>query len=77
MIIKDEVCSLCHKSYDGCDHIEGKPYMRKFCKRVGKLERGLHVAFVSRPYDKRARIVSINYNDIERDIMTLRMRKSK
>jgi hypothetical protein len=29
MIIKDVICSICHKNYDECDHVERKPYMGK------------------------------------------------
>jgi len=40
--------------------------MGKFCQRVRKLEKGLHIAIVNRPYDKRARILSMIYNNNER-----------
>lgn len=57
-------CSICHKNFALCDHIENQIYFGAFCQRIDrKIIRADHVAFVQNPKDKRCIITKITNND--------------
>jgi hypothetical protein len=71
MIVRNVQCSICKQDYEKCHHIAGKAYMGKFCiEEVTKIESFLHMAFVTYPYNKRARITRSAEGEMWKDYMT-------
>lgn len=69
-IARSYSCSICGQGYNDCCHVQGRPYWGEFCAiniEEGRLD---HVAIVDDPADKRARIVSIQVEEGERNQMT-------
>ena len=65
-------CSVCHKSFVLCDHIENQVYMGKLCQRVDrKIIETNHVAIVKKPQDRRCIITKLTDNGKTLDYFTL------
>jgi len=57
-------CSICHKPFLECDHIENQIYMGRLCQRMDRKIIDLdHVAFVEDPRDKRCIITKVSDQD--------------
>lgn len=76
-LIKDQICTICHKDYDNCDHIIGRPYMGKLCSVIIKKCELEEVSIVDTPHDKRCRITHFSDRSGKRNRMTWRIEKSE
>ena len=57
-------CSICHKNFFLCDHIENKIYLGRLCQRVDReIIEANHVALVKNPKDRRCIITKITDDD--------------
>ncbi|WP_096739473.1 hypothetical protein [Pseudoalteromonas atlantica] len=57
-------CSICHKNFAVCDHIENQIYLGKLCQRVDReIIEANHVALVKNPKDRRCIITKITDDD--------------
>lgn len=76
-VIRGGKCTVCHKSFDECDHVEGLVYWGKLCLRVHPEIVSLdHVAMVEKPHDRRCVVTEITMEDgYYRDYMTWRKTK--
>lgn len=55
------VCSICHKEFLECGHIENKIYMGSLCQRVDREIIDVHhIAYVDSPYDRRCIITKLS-----------------
>lgn len=70
MIVKSQICSICGKEYEDCDHVKGRPYMGRFCtvRLIGAAAN--HVAVVKEPANKRCRILKFSAEGGYRNRMT-------
>ena len=76
-VIRGGKCTICHKSFDECDHAEGLVYWGRLCVRVHPEILSLdHTAMVEEPYDKRCVVTEFTTEDgYYRDYMTWRKTK--
>jgi len=73
LVVKHAKCSICEQEYGECDHVVGRPYIGKMCTAiVTEIKEFREVSLVKQPANKRARIMSLIENGMERDIMTWR-----
>jgi hypothetical protein len=71
MIVRKRLCSICREEYGECDHLVGRPYMGRFCRTiVTEIEHMDHVALVSEPANKNARVVEFSVPGGRRNKMT-------
>jgi hypothetical protein len=75
MVIKSVQCSICNEKYGKCNHIAGKAYMGRLCSEQVTDFIIQHVAIVSYPFDKKARIPETWQNGKWRDHMTWKERR--
>ena len=76
-LIRDQICSICQKDYDDCDHIVGRPYMGRLCSVIIKKWELEEVSIVDTPHDKRCRIIHFSDKPGKRNRMTWRIEKSE
>lgn len=57
MIIEEAKCSICHEKFGTCDHLKGLPYMGELCARIITKVEFLEASYVSKPADKKCRIL--------------------
>ena len=70
LIVRDQLCSICGRDYEDCEHLAGMAYMGSFCGiRAGGLEVD-HVAIVDAPSDKSCRVTSFRVEGGYRNRMT-------
>jgi hypothetical protein len=70
MIVRSQICSICEKEYEDCEHVKGRPYMGKFCT-VALMSCAVdHVAIVDNPANKRCRILKFSAEGGHRNRMT-------
>jgi hypothetical protein len=70
MIVKSQICSICGEEYEDCEHVNGRPYMGKFCI-VSLIPSAVdHVAIVDKPANKRCRILKFSTEGGYRNRMT-------
>jgi hypothetical protein len=70
MVTKSVQCSICNEKYGKCNHIAGKAYMGRLCSEQVTDFEFQHVAIVSYPFDKKARVPEIEQNGKWKDLMT-------
>ena len=71
MLVRDEVCSICERDYESCEHVKGRPYMGRFCTvRLINVEID-HVAIVDKPASKHCRALTMGVEGGKRNFMTL------
>jgi hypothetical protein len=71
MIVRKRLCSICGEEYGECNHLVGHPYMGRFCRTVvTEIEHMDHVALVSSPANKRARVIEFDVPGGRRNKMT-------
>ena len=75
MVIRSVQCSICKEDYGKCHHIAGKAYMGRFCSEIVTKYTFLHVAVVSYPFDKKARVPETWENGKWKDLMTWKERR--
>jgi len=64
-------CSVCGKPFSGCQHLEGRVYWGRLCRRVNvDLVSVDHVAIVDEPRDRRCVMTEITDDGFYRDFMT-------
>ena len=74
LIVENQKCSICHKEYEDCEHIKGKPYMGEICRFVIEKAEINHIAIVKNPSDKQhCRLTKYD----ARNIMTLKIEDHK
>lgn len=57
-------CSICHRNFALCEHIENKIYFGQLCQRVDKkIIKADHIALVKNPKDKRCIITQVTNDD--------------
>jgi hypothetical protein len=74
-VIKSVQCSICNEKYGKCHHIAGKAYMGRLCSEIVTDFEIQHVAIVSYPFDKKARVPEIWQNGKWKDFMTWKERR--
>lgn len=58
LVISKETCSICGQEYGNCGHVAGEVYNGTVAyRRIDKIERVLHLAFVEHPADKSCRFM--------------------
>lgn len=71
IIVRKRLCSICGVQYGECNHLVGRPYMGQFCRTiVTEIDHVDHVALVSEPANKNARVVSFSVPGGRRNKMT-------
>jgi hypothetical protein len=70
MVIRSVQCSICKEKYGKCNHIAGKAYMGRLCSEQVTEFEFQHVAIVSYPFDKKARVTETWQNGKCKDLMT-------
>jgi hypothetical protein len=70
MIVKNQICSICGKEYEDCEHVKGRPYMGKFCTLTLIPSAVDHVAIVDKPANRRCRILKFSADGGYRNRMT-------
>jgi hypothetical protein len=75
MVIKSVQCSICKEKYGKRNHIAGKAYMGRLCSEQVTEFILQHVAIVSYPFDKKARVPETWQNGKWRDYMTWKERR--
>jgi hypothetical protein len=76
LVVKSQICSICGKEYEDCQHVKGRPYMGRFCNVRLILSEVDHIAIVDAPADKRCRIVQFSAAGGNRNRMTWRVEPS-
>lgn len=77
MIVEEQICSICNKNYEECEHLVNLPYMGEFCYiKLGKIKLD-HAAIVNNPGDKRCRVISFDDGEVSRNKMTWEETPSK
>jgi len=78
MIVRKRMCSICDEEYGECDHLVGRPYMGRLCRTVvTEIEHVDHLALVSEPANKNARIVEFSVQGGRRNKMTWKVTSEK
>ncbi|MGA8540313.1 MAG: hypothetical protein WB566_12495 [Terriglobales bacterium] len=73
MIVSQQVCSICGKEYEDCDHVKGRPYMGRFCAVTLIPSKVDHVAIVDNPANKICRVLRFSTEGGYRNRMTWRV----
>ncbi|SRR6266849_1746330 len=76
MIVKSQICSICEKEYEDCEHVKGRPYMGKFCTITLIPCQIDHVSFVDSPANKSCRVTKFSADGGDRNRMTWRVEPS-
>ncbi|MFK7050201.1 hypothetical protein FLACOL_00170 [Flavobacterium columnare] len=76
-IIKKSHCSICKEKSGKCNHIKGKLYNGELCTRIITEMELEEISLVKNPANKHCRIISIEQNGKNIDILTLREIKLK
>lgn len=70
LIVRSQICSICEKEYEDCDHVKGRPYMGEICTITLVPSAVDHVSIVDNPADKRCRILQFDVDGGRRNRMT-------
>lgn len=76
-IIKKSHCSICNEKSGKCNHIKGKLYNGELCTRIITEMELEEVSFVKNPANKHCRMISVEKNGKNIDILTLREIKTE
>lgn len=73
LIVRRQICSICHSDYEDCSHLVGMPYWGEFCVRELMDAIPDHIAMVDDPANKECRITHFNAEGGKRNRMTWRI----
>lgn len=73
LIVRRQICTICNRDYNECDHVVGKPYWGEFCHRRLEDVTADHVSMVDDPANKLCRVTYHGVPGGKRNTMTWRI----